>query len=130
MAVIPNPVPRLARGKRSAKDCRGNGGEESALGFLATRHCLSFSRHSSLVTPHCLSFFLATRHPSFATAFRFLATRHSSLATVFRFLATRHSSLATALLLQAFRAVTADFRPGNRHLHVEVARDLLFQLLV
>ena len=39
-------------------------------------------------------------------------------------------SLATALLPQALFAVAADFSTRHRHLHVEVARNLLFQLLV
>ena len=77
LVVIPNPVPRLARGKRR-KRCRGNGGEESALGFLATSH----------------------------------------------------SSLATILLLQAFFAVAADFRAGNRDFHVEIPGNLFLQLFV
>ena len=83
LVVIPNPVPRLARGKRR-KRCRGNGGEESALGFLATRL------------------------PAVAG----------------------HSSLATILLLQAFFAVAADFRAGNRDFHVEIPGNLFLQLFV
>jgi len=51
LVVIPNPVPPLARSKRR-KRCRGNGGEESALGFLATSH-------SSLATILLLQAFFA-----------------------------------------------------------------------
>ena len=84
LVVIPNPVPRLARGKRAQKIVAGMAvrpacrRQESALGFLATSH----------------------------------------------------SSLATILLLQAFFAVAADFRAGNRDFHVEIPGNLFLQLLV
>src|SRR5881296_3307084 len=83
LVVIPNPVPRLARGKRAQKIVAGMAvrpacrRQESALGFLATSH-------SSLATALLLQALFAVAPD--------LGTRHRHL----------HMEVPRDLLLQLF----------------------------
>src|SRR2546427_6875919 len=102
LVFIPNPAPLLARGKRR-KRCRGNGGEESALGFLATSHSPA-RRGGSLATILLLQAFFAVA-PDFRARYGHL-----------------HVEVARNLLLQLFVQAAlafADLAP-SQGCHIDV----------